>query len=293
MAMAKKPRKDTEDKSPSISNSSGSDDLSYDTDNESSSSVESGLEIPVDFQGHSITLSDYYGIKQLIQSLLPNSQINMSELTELVVSQKEVGSVVKFCAAQGMDSEGSDIEEVDDVLALATVINLTLHKEKESVKQLKSFILEKAKMGTDCFSKLSAVFSSTSQPVGLLICERFLNIPVHLAVPLLQAVNTEVTEACKKGNAFKFKYYLVLARTHIQASSMKRKRKGKGKGIKDKSTLGFDFTETEYMYKESVLNFTYPVEEDSGVSNDAYRTVILLPVEKLDLILTTIQHELI
>jgi len=42
-----------------------------------------------------------------------------------------------------------------------------------------------------------------------------------------------------------------------------------------------------------VLNFTYPVEEDSGVSNDTYRTVILLPVEKLDLILTTIQHELI
>lgn len=43
MANAKKPRRDIEDKSPSISNSSGSDDLSYDTDNESSSSIESGL----------------------------------------------------------------------------------------------------------------------------------------------------------------------------------------------------------------------------------------------------------
>jgi len=36
---------------------------------------------------------------------------------------------LQFCAAQGVDSEGSDDEEeVDDVLALATVINLTLHK---------------------------------------------------------------------------------------------------------------------------------------------------------------------
>jgi len=43
MAMAKKPRKEIEDKSPSTSNSSGSDELSYDTGNESSSSVESGL----------------------------------------------------------------------------------------------------------------------------------------------------------------------------------------------------------------------------------------------------------
>ena len=89
---------------------------------------------------------------------------------------------------------------------------------------------------------------------------------------------------------------------------MKRKRKGKGKGIKE-NTLAFDFTETEYMYKvsipisthvkilcvflkESLLNFTYPVGGDDG-SNEAFRTVILFPVEKLDTILTTLQHELI
>ena len=42
MANVKRPRKDLEDNS-SLSNSSGSDELSYEDDIESSSSVESGL----------------------------------------------------------------------------------------------------------------------------------------------------------------------------------------------------------------------------------------------------------
>lgn len=103
----------------------------------------------------------------------------------------------------------------------------------------------------------------------------------------------------------------MLARSHIQESSMKRKRKGKGKGIKE-NTLAFDFTEAEYMYKvnhsnllrwiilscinfkESLINFTYPVGgEDDDASDGTFRTVILFPVEKLESILTALQHELI
>ena len=101
----------------------------------------------------------------------------------------------------------------------------------------------------------------------------------------------------------------MLARSHFEESSMKRKRKGKGKGVKE-NTLAFAFMETEYMYKvisptsvvciflsffqESVINFTYPVGgEDSGASEENFRTVILFPVEKLESILTALQHELV
>lgn len=50
-----------------------------------------------------------------------------------------------------------------------------------------------------------------------------------------------------------------------------------------------------YLYsKESLINFTYPVsEEDGGASDGIFRTVILFPVEKLESILTALQHELI
>lgn len=46
-------------------------------------------------------------------------------------------------------------------------------------------------------------------------------------------------------------------------------------------------------FKESLLNFTYPVGEDAGSSNETFRTVILFPVEKLESILTALQHELV
>ena len=67
------------------------------------------------------------------------------------------------------------------------------------------------------------------------------------------AANCYINILCtKQNNAFKFKYYLVLARSYFEESSMKRKRKGKGKGIKE-NTLAFAFTENEYMYKVKEL----------------------------------------
>jgi len=49
-----------------------------------------------------------------------------------------------------------------------------------------------------------------------------------------------------------------------------------------------------FCFKESLVNFTYPVGgEDVGASDGAFRTVILFPVEKLETILTALQHELI
>lgn len=46
--------------------------------------------------------------------------------------------------------------------------------------------------------------------------------------------------------------------------------------------------------KESLVNFTYPVGgEDTGASDGTFRTVILFPVEKLETILTALQHGLI
>ena len=43
------------------------------------------------------------------------------------------------------------------------------------------------------------------------------------------------------------------------------------------------------------MNFTYPVagDDDAGAANEAFRTVILFPVEKLETILTALQHELV
>lgn len=52
-------------------------------------------EIQVDFEGRNPIDSDFHGIKQLLQQLFLKAHINLSELTDLIISQNYVGSVVK------------------------------------------------------------------------------------------------------------------------------------------------------------------------------------------------------
>lgn len=52
-------------------------------------------EIQVEFEGRSPIDSDFHGIKQLLQQLLLKAHVNISELTDLIISQNYVGSVVK------------------------------------------------------------------------------------------------------------------------------------------------------------------------------------------------------
>ena len=46
------------------------------------------------------------------------------------------------------------------------------------------------------------------------------------------------------------------------------------------------------FFQESLINFTYPVGGEDGASEENFRTVILFPVEKLESILTALQHEI-
>lgn len=52
-------------------------------------------EIQVDFEGRNPIDSDFHGIKQLLQQLFLKAHINLSELTDLIISQNYVGSVIK------------------------------------------------------------------------------------------------------------------------------------------------------------------------------------------------------
>ena len=52
-------------------------------------------EIQVEFEGRIPVDSDFHGIKQLLQQLFLKAHINLSDLTDLIIRQNYVGSVVK------------------------------------------------------------------------------------------------------------------------------------------------------------------------------------------------------
>ena len=76
------------------------------SDNEDIELYEGQEEIQVEFEGRNPVDSDFHGIKQLLHQLFLKAHINVSDLTDLIISQNYVGSVVKVsdeeCTKFGM-----------------------------------------------------------------------------------------------------------------------------------------------------------------------------------------------
>lgn len=81
--------------------------------------------VQVDFEGRNPIDSDFHGIKQLLNQLFLKAHLNLSELTDIIIGQNYVGSVIK--QSMGDEEEDSDDEgdDVNDVFGITTVINLT------------------------------------------------------------------------------------------------------------------------------------------------------------------------
>lgn len=79
--------------------------------------------IQVDFEGRNPIDSDFDGIKQLLNQLFLKAHINLSELTELIIKQNYVGSVIK----QSETEDDGDEEESDpnEVFGITTIISLS------------------------------------------------------------------------------------------------------------------------------------------------------------------------
>lgn len=87
------------------------------------------MEIQVDFEGRSAIDPDYHGIKTLLQQLFLKAHIDLGGLTELIISQNYVGSVVKqsepLCEEETDIDDDTDSNDGNDVFGITTVINLS------------------------------------------------------------------------------------------------------------------------------------------------------------------------
>lgn len=80
------------------------------------------MEIQVDFEGRNPQDPDYHGIKTLLQQLFLKAHIDLGGLTDLIISQNYIGSVVKQ-SDDGIEEDEDD--DVNDVFGITTVINIS------------------------------------------------------------------------------------------------------------------------------------------------------------------------
>jgi protein BCP1 len=115
--------------------------------------------------------------------------------------------------------------------------------------------------------------SSGEQQVGLILTERFINMPPDIAPPMYKMLIEEVAWAVKDKEPYRFTHYLVFSRTYKEIESkldQEEQRPAKKKRSDRTSDTTFYFhPEDEVLHKYAIgaANFDYTKERDPDAAD--------------------------
>jgi protein BCP1 len=243
--------------------------------------------INVEFEARIAENFDFHGIRKLLHQLLLKANVDLSELSNEIIAQNHVGSVIKQVEISDEDDDSdNDNSGEGDVFGVIAVLSLSDDKDLKCVQQLKSMLVERCtKSNAQLATKLSAVLSDTSQHVGLLINERFINIPPQISLPSFNALWMEVEKAKKQKDRYNFASYLLIAKTYVDSATDKQQ-----------TQRTFVNAEEEIFFENADATFDYSVrsERDTGISDqwdgddvvlEPIRTVMLISASKVPAIM--------
>lgn len=243
---------------------------------------------------------DFHGLKTLLRQLLDlDAQLfNLSELSDLILSQPLLGSTVKV--------DGNET----DPYAFLTVLNLTTHKvrpvrpcqtarltdtkDKQVIKDLTAYLTRHS--SSPSLSALQPLLDPSSPAqVGLILTERFINMPHEIVPPMYTMLLEEIQWALEEKEPYAFTHYLVLSKTYVEVASNlpsveqppSKKKKG-GKGEPGEGEIFYFHPEDEVLHKHAVGWGTYeyetPADEGASDSKRAFQELGVKPKGHLILI---------
>jgi len=142
------------------------------------------------------------------------------------------------------------------------------------VKQLVSYLLSKA-TGPGPLEQLSNLLSSDSSAtqVGLVLTERFINMPHQIVPPMYNMILEEIDWAIKDQEPYQFSHYLVISKTYTVVESKldaedDRPQKKTKKGEANAETFYFH-PEDEVLQKHAMGHcvFDYSKQGEEGASD--------------------------
>lgn len=282
-----------------------------------------GQTIDVNFEGFTAEDDDFHGIKRLLSQTFRGLDVNLTDMSDIIVQQNYVGSVIKQVIddveeAMEVDNdalEGEPDEESDYVFGVNTVVNINNTKKKSTcLDKLRTELITKctnSSASDEIKNKIREALSQTKENVGLLISERLVNLPSDIAVPAYSSLLDEMQEAVKIGLPFDFKYLLVICKLYklktLKAKKKEKKLKNQGDEQGESSSeAGRKFKEIYTNEEEELFesccddSFDYQVQDINTFDaeswnnkelpqNDAIelRRVFFLPFEKFPDIVNT------
>jgi len=173
------------------------------------------------------------------------------------------------------------------------------------IQQLRHLLKQLAdEHATDAINTMiKNVLENDATQLGLLINERFVNIPAKISVPLLENLISELKRANSRNMPFNFSYYILICKLYKSEDKKSgKKTKSKNRNTDNESSILWSNPEEEIFAEEAIVSFEFSVEEeaDSGLSGTwtetddemvPYRRVLLFEAPKLQLIFDKIQNQ--
>ncbi|KAF9437732.1 Mss4p nuclear export [Entomortierella beljakovae] len=272
------------------------------SDDDSGSDGEQDI-INVDFEFFDPKEIDFHAVKNLLAQYFASDSIlfALSELSDIVVSQPNVGTTIKVNG------------EESDPFSILTVLNMNQHlynihntpatngssssasatsKPSQAMTQIRDYVYTKSKQNEKLHAKLKELLGSGSKKeVGLVISERFINMPVETAPPMWKMMLDEVKGATAEGLPFNFEYYLLLCPTYHEVAPKTEDDGDAPKPTKKKNKMAdpvtFFFHPEEEMlqqFAEFTQDFKLTTPPNVAESRNTFEDYGIAPARRMMLI---------
>jgi len=202
---------------------------------------------------------DFHGVKSLMRQLfdVDANLFNMSAMADLILSQPTIGSTVKV--------DGKEA----DAYAMLTALNTYEHREKEPMKEMLQYLVEKAGKN----EALSAVpeLIAGGKHVGLVFSERLINMPSEIAPPLYTMLIDELEAAVEDKEPYEFTHYLIVTKTYEEVESTIDVEDRKRKKAKEEASTFYFHPEDEVFQKHAFAHGAFQYTKEGESSADSKR----------------------
>ncbi|KAG0339019.1 Mss4p nuclear export [Podila horticola] len=262
--------------------------------------------INVDFEFFDPKEIDFHAVKNLLNQYFASDAIlfGLSELSEMIISQSNVGTTIKV---NGVES---------DPYALLTVLNMNQHlynihkpataassesgsgsapaapKPSDAMKQIRDYVFVKSKQNEKLHTKLKELLGAGSKKeVGLILSERFINMPVETAPPMWRMMLEEVKWAVDEGLPFNFEYYLLISPTYHEVApkidlddEAPKPAKKKSKAAEPATFFFHPEEEMLQQYAEFTQDFKLTTPSTVAESKNTFEDYGIVPARRMMLI---------
>ncbi len=208
--------------------------------------------------------SYFHAIKALIKPLFEFDNVNVSALADMILLQKEdVGTVIK-----NEDEEETKNPNVD-LFAVFSLLPITYYRKGNNTdpdvlsRQIYDYLNLKIDKYADESNKMKAFEIVKSSKLGLLINERFINMPQETIPVCFNFLVNEIGE-CKEDDSYDGKFeldYIIMISKYVKrivSNDFKKAKKSKNDITGNEEILHYKF-ETEHFFKKAVVNFSYRI----------------------------------